>query len=83
MKDTDHPIRHLRVHLATEQMPRQEKVAHDRMGRMDAEWHRVGLERPHFFGFQPPKKVRGVAPARYTGRVTRFVRVPIGSCYAR
>jgi hypothetical protein len=22
-----------------------------------------GRERPHFFGFQPPKKVRGVAPA--------------------
>jgi hypothetical protein len=34
--------------LASEQMPRQEEVAHDRMGKMAAEWHRVGLERPHF-----------------------------------
>jgi hypothetical protein len=26
--------------------------------------HQNGRERPHFFGFQPPKKFGGVAPAR-------------------
>jgi len=25
-----------------------EEVAHDRVVKMAAEWHRVGLERPHF-----------------------------------
>ena len=34
--------------LANEQMPRQERVVHGRMSKMAAEWHRVGLERPHF-----------------------------------
>jgi hypothetical protein len=34
--------------MATEQIPKRKGVARDRMGRMDAEWHRVGLERPHF-----------------------------------
>ncbi len=27
--------------------------------------HRAGLERPHLFGFQPPKKVFGVTPVRF------------------
>src|SRR6266404_2702449 len=34
--------------LASEQVPKQERVSHDRMGKMAAERHRVGLERPHF-----------------------------------
>ncbi len=34
--------------MATEQIPKGEEVARDGMGRMAAEWHRVGLERPHF-----------------------------------
>jgi hypothetical protein len=48
VKGTDHLVRHLAFTLASEQMPRQEEVAHDRLGKMAAEWHRVGLERPHF-----------------------------------
>jgi hypothetical protein len=28
--------------------------------------HRTGRERTHFFGFEPPKKVSGVAPAYLT-----------------
>jgi len=34
--------------LASEQVPKQERVSRDRMGKMAAERHRVGLERPHF-----------------------------------
>ena len=37
MKDTDHPIRHPRVHLAIEQVPNGAKVTHDRMLKMAAE----------------------------------------------
>jgi len=29
-------------------MPKQEKVAHGEKVKLAAEWHRVGLERPHF-----------------------------------
>jgi hypothetical protein len=29
--------------LASEQVPKQERVSHDRMDKMAAEWHRVGL----------------------------------------
>jgi len=44
MKDTDHPIRHPRVHLAFEQLPEGEAVAHGETVSLAAEWHRVGLE---------------------------------------
>jgi hypothetical protein len=32
--------------------------------KQESPWkkHQNGRERPHFFGFQPPKKCRGVAP---------------------
>jgi len=52
----------LAFNLASEQVPKQERVSHDRMGKMAAERHRVGLERPHFFGFHPPKKFMGSLP---------------------
>jgi hypothetical protein len=55
-------------------MPRQEEVPHDRMGKMAAEWHRVGLERPTFAhdcvakvkrgSLQPNKKLREVRARR-------------------
>src|SRR6267378_536779 len=41
--------------LASEQVPKQERVSHDRMGKMAAERHRVGLERP---------SIKRVAPAQ-------------------
>jgi hypothetical protein len=45
-------------------MARQEEVAHDRMGKMAAEWRRVGLERPTtHFGHGTVCK-SGVAPAQ-------------------
>jgi hypothetical protein len=31
----------------------------------DQKTTKTGGRRPHFFGFQPPKKFRGVAPARF------------------
>lgn len=35
--------------------------------------HRAGLERPHFLGFQPPKKDFGVAPAQLSFLVDEVV----------
>ncbi len=34
--------------MAIEQVPEGEELAHDRMVNLGAQWHRVGLERPHF-----------------------------------
>jgi hypothetical protein len=34
------------------------------MSRMDAEWHRVGLERPHFLPLTRGQKTPGIAPAQ-------------------
>ena len=45
-------------------MPRQEEVAHDRMGTMAAEWRRVGLERPHFCSRFRGQSESWVAPAQ-------------------
>ena len=63
MKDTDHPIRHPRVHLAFEQLPEGEAVAHGETVSLAAEWHRVGLERPHFCTRFPGQSDSWVAPA--------------------
>ena len=58
--------------LASEQMPRQEEVAHDRMGKMAAEWHRVGLERPHFSPLARGEKTAGsLQPTRSPRSVSR------------
>src|SRR6266481_4570877 len=50
--------------LASEQVPKQERVSRDRMGTMAAERHRVGLERPHFCTRFLPKSDSWVAPAQ-------------------
>jgi len=50
--------------LANEQMPRQERVVHGRMSKMAAEWHRVGLERPHFCTRFRAQSEPWVAPAQ-------------------
>src|SRR5947209_7994228 len=50
--------------LANAQMPRQERVAHDRMGKMAAECHRVGLERPTTHFGHGTVRESGVAPAQ-------------------
>jgi len=50
--------------MATEQIPKGEEVARDGMGRMDAEWHRVGLERPHFCTRFRAQSESWVAPAQ-------------------
>jgi len=39
--------------------------------------HQIGRERPHFFGFQPPKKFVGVAPA-----LSRMLRDPFCRVHA-
>jgi hypothetical protein len=50
--------------LANEQMPCQERVAHDRKVKLAAEWHRVGLERPHFCTRFHAQSESWVAPAQ-------------------
>ena len=50
--------------LASEQVPKQERVSHDRMGKMAAERHRVGLERPHFCTRFRAQSESWVAPAQ-------------------
>ena len=50
--------------MATEQIPKGEEVARDGMGRMAAEWHRVGLERPHFCTRFRSQSDPWVAPAQ-------------------
>jgi hypothetical protein len=60
---------------ANEQMPRQERVAHDRMGKMAAEWHRVGLERPHFCTRFRAQSEPWVAPANKKLPSVRAVRI--------
>jgi hypothetical protein len=50
--------------MATEQIPKGEEVARDGMGRMDAEWPRVGLERPHFCTRFRGQSESWVAPAQ-------------------
>ena len=50
--------------MATEQIPKGEEVARDGMGRMAAEWHRVGLERPHFCTRFRAQSEPWVAPAQ-------------------
>ena len=42
----------------------KEKAMHEpKQQKQSNSNYKNGRERPHFFGFQPPKKVRGVAPA--------------------
>jgi len=59
MKDTDHPIRHLRDHLGDRANPRKER---ELRGTEWAGWKRndtpVGLERPHFGTRSVPKVSR-------------------------
>jgi len=50
--------------MATEQIPKGKEVARDGMGRMAAEWHRVGLERPHFCTRFRAQSDSWVAPAQ-------------------
>jgi hypothetical protein len=45
-------------------MLKQERVARDRMGKMAAEWHGVGLERPHFGTRFRAQSDSWVAPAQ-------------------
>ncbi len=45
--------------MATEQIPKGEEDPRGGMGRMAAEWHRVGLERPTFAQGSVPKVNRG------------------------
>ncbi len=45
-------------------MARQEELAHEGMGKMAAEWHRVGLERPHFCTRFRGQSESWVAPAQ-------------------
>src|SRR5437899_5399178 len=54
----------LAFNLASEQVPKQVRVSHDRMGKMAAERHRVRLERPHFCKRSVPKSDSWVAPAQ-------------------
>jgi hypothetical protein len=35
---------------------------HPEAGTVVPEKHKIGRERPHFFGFQPPKKIVGSLP---------------------
>ena len=68
-------------------MPRQERGAHDRMGKMAAEWHRVGRERPTFSAFSRPKSSWGGFPCgepmRACWAVTLLVLVqPSPACCA-
>src|SRR5258708_25476444 len=50
--------------MATEQIPKGEEVARGGTGRMDAEWRRVGLERPHFGTRFRAQSDSWVAPAQ-------------------
>ena len=50
--------------LVTDQIPMGEELARHKMGRMDAEWHRVGLERPHFCTRFRAQSESWVAPAQ-------------------
>jgi hypothetical protein len=42
-----------------EQVSEGEEVAHDKMVHMAAGWHRVGLERPHFWPLARIEKTAG------------------------
>jgi hypothetical protein len=50
--------------MATEQIPKGEEVARDGMGRMAAEWHRVGGGGPHRLTKLPGPTVTRGAPAQ-------------------
>jgi hypothetical protein len=54
----------LAVTLAILHVPKREEVAHNIMGKMGAEWHRVGLERPHFCTRFRGQSESWVAPAQ-------------------
>jgi hypothetical protein len=69
--------------MATEQIPKGEGVARDGMGRMDAEWHRVGLERPHFLPLARGQKTIGVAPAQPIGRAVKTFRTDRDAVFSR
>jgi hypothetical protein len=45
-------------------MLKQAEVARDRMGKMAAEWHRIGLERPHYCARFRAQSDTWVAPAQ-------------------
>src|SRR5271156_4611464 len=63
---------HLRLHLFLH--PVAQAISLRRVGcrtqrKHESPWkkHQNGRERPHFFGFQPPKKFVGSLPPRGTG----------------
>jgi len=76
MKDTDHPVRHLGVHLATEQSQRRGSCT--RQNRQDGpDWHELGGKRPHFgtrfraqcesWSLQPNQGTRACLAPAYSG----------------
>jgi DNA-binding HxlR family transcriptional regulator len=56
MKDTDHLSVTFAFTMATEQIPKGKEVAQDGMGRMDAEWHRVGRPQRKRFPETPDRR---------------------------
>src|SRR6267143_723423 len=69
---------HLRLHLFLHPVAQAislRRVGWRRQRKQESPWkkHRIGRERPHFFGFQPPKKFMGSLPPSGTiHRAGRF-----------
>jgi hypothetical protein len=72
MKYKDHHMRHPRGHLAIKQMPKEQEVAHGATINLDAGKTPCWAGATPLFRLSSAQKVRGVAPARYTGSVTAF-----------
>jgi hypothetical protein len=62
--------------LPVEGFERKEHPNREIQNQRCANWQN-GRERPHFFGFQPPKKFHGVAPSRWFRRAKSHTARPL------
>src|SRR5271156_6236692 len=62
------PRLHQGLHPLAADGPEREEHTEQEFQKQRPENYQNGRERPHFFGFQPPKKFRGSLPPSPTGR---------------